>query len=410
MTDLYDVKKIRAMFPALNQQIYGKPLVYLDNAATTQKPLSVIEAMNYFYKHDNANVHRGVHALSMRADRAYETVRDKVAEFIHAGSRTEIIFTRGTTESINLVASSLGEIHIHEGDEILITGMEHHANIVPWQMLCERKKAILRVVPVLDDGSLDRAGFKRLLSDKTKLVSVTHVSNALGTINPIKEIIDAAHAVDALVLIDAAQSIHHLPIDVKALDCDFLVFSGHKMYGPTGVGILYGKKALLNAMPPYQGGGDMIFEVNFEKTTYNALPLKFEAGTPNIAGVIGLGAAIDLLNSLGMNTIAEYESQLADYLFSSLNSIEGLTLYSQAPERTGVASFTLESIHAHDIATILDRNGVAVRAGHHCAMPLMKRFNVPATARASLALYNTVEDVDMLVAAIDATMKVFNHE
>ncbi len=410
MTELYDLKKVRAMFPALNQQVYGKPLVYLDNAATTQKPSTVIEAVNYFYKHDNANVHRGVHALSMRADKAYETVRDKVAEFIHAGSRTEIIFTRGTTESINLVANSLGEIHVHEGDEIIISGMEHHANIVPWQMLCERKKAVLRVVPVLDDGSLDMDSFKSLLTDKTKLVSVTHVSNALGTINPIQEIIELAHGAGALVLIDAAQSIHHLPIDVKALDCDFLVFSGHKMYGPTGVGILYGKKSLLNAMPPYQGGGDMIFEVSFEKTTYNALPFKFEAGTPNIAGVIGLGAAIDFLNSLGMQAIADYESQLTDYLFSSLEAIEGLTLYSRAPNRTGVASFTLEGIHAHDIATILDRNGVAVRAGHHCAMPLMKRFDVPATARASLALYNSVEDIDTLVAAIDATMKVFTHE
>jgi cysteine desulfurase/selenocysteine lyase len=391
----------------LNQEVYGKPLVYLDSAATAQKPQSVIDAMNYFYMHDNANVHRGVHALSMRADKSYESVRDKAAHFIHASSRDEIIFTRGTTESINLVASSLGDLHIQAGDEILISGMEHHANIVPWQMLCERKKAILKVIPVLNNGTLDMASFNSLLNEKTKLVALTHISNVLGTVNPIKEIIGAAHNMGALVLIDAAQSIHHVPIDVQDLDCDFLVFSSHKMYGPTGVGVLYGKKSWLNAMPPYQGGGDMISEVSFEKTTYNTLPFKFEAGTPNIAGVIGLGAAIDFLNDLGMKTIQQHEAQLCDYLLTALQSIPGLKIIGEAPDRIGVVSFTLDAIHAHDIATILDRQGVAIRAGHHCAMPLMNRFNVAATARASLAIYNTVNDIDALVAAIETTQQVF---
>jgi cysteine desulfurase/selenocysteine lyase len=386
------VKQVRSQFPVLNQTVYGHPLVYLDSAATAQKPQSVIDAMNHFYSHDNANVHRGVHALSMRADKAYEAVRDKVAQFIHAQSRSEIIFTKGTTEAINLVASSFGDIQIHAGDEILISGMEHHANIVPWQLLCERKKAVLKVIPVLE---------------KTKLVAVTHISNVLGTINPIKKIIDASHQMGTPVLIDAAQSIHHLPIDVQDLDCDFLVFSSHKMYGPTGAGVLYGKKSWLNAMPPYQGGGDMISEVSFEKTTYNALPLKFEAGTPNIAAVIGLGAAIDFLNELGMDNIQRHESQLSDYLVSALSSVPGLRMFGQTENRIGVVSFTLENIHPHDIATILDRKGVAVRAGHHCAMPLMQRFNVPATVRASLAVYNTVDDIDALVAAIEATQKVF---
>lgn len=398
---------LKSQFPALNQEVYGKPLVYLDSAATSQKPQSVIDAMSIFYSHDNANVHRGVHALSMRADKSYESVRDKVAQFINAPSRVEVIFTSGTTAAINLVASALGEIHIQAGDEIIVSGMEHHANIVPWQLLCERKKAVLRVIPVLDDGTLDMPAFYSLLNERTKFVSLCHVSNALGTINPIKEIITAAHQIGAPVLIDAAQSIHHLPIDVQELDCDFLVFSAHKMYGPTGVGVLYGKKSWLNAMPPYQGGGDMISEVSFEKTTYNVLPFKFEAGTPNISGVIGLGAAIDFLNEISMKVIHQYETQLTDYLISSLMSVPGLKLYGTAEKRVGVASFTLDGIHAHDIATILDRQGVAVRAGHHCAMPLMQRFGVPATARASLAIYNTVEDIDALVTAIDSTIKVF---
>lgn len=402
------MNNIKALFPALQQQVYGKPLVYLDSAATAQKPQSVIDAMNDFYMLNNANVHRGVHALSMRADKAYEAARDKVVDFIHAKSRKEIIFTSGTTDAINLVASSLGDLHIQSGDEIIISGMEHHANIVPWQLLCERKNAVLKIIPVLDNGTLDMPAFYQLLNDKTKLVSICHISNALGTINPIKEIIQAAHDQGAPVLIDAAQSIHHMPIDVQDLDCDFLVFSGHKMYGPTGIGVLYGKESWLKAMPPYQGGGDMISEVSFEKTTYNALPFKFEAGTPNIAGVIGLGAAIDFINHIGMDTIQHHESHLTDYLISSLKKIPGLKLYGEAANRIGVASFTLADIHAHDIATILDRNGVAVRAGHHCTMPLMKRFGVAATARASLAVYNTVEDIDALVAAIEATQQVFS--
>jgi cysteine desulfurase/selenocysteine lyase len=398
---------IRAQFPALDQRVYGHPLVYLDNAATTQKPISVLEAMDEFYKHNNANVHRGVHALSMRADKAYEAARSKVASFIHAKSTDEIIFTRGTTESINLVAQSLGEIHIHAGDEILVSGMEHHANIVPWQMLCERKGAFLKVIPVLDNGTLDMALFQSLLNEKTKLVAISHISNVLGTINPIKEIIEAAHAMGAPVLIDAAQSVHHLPLDVQALDCDFLVFSGHKMYGPTGIGVLYGKKSWLKAMPPYQGGGNMISEVRFEKTTYNDLPFKFEAGTPNIAGVIGLGAAIDFIHGVGFEALHAYESSLSDYLIRSLKSVPGLRLYGEADHRIGVASFTLDGIHAHDIATILDRQGVAIRAGHHCAMPLMERFSVAATARASLALYNTQDEIDHLLTALETTTQVF---
>lgn len=401
------MKSVRALFPVLNQDVYGKPLVYLDSAATAQKPLSVIEAMDNFYAHDNANVHRGVHALSMRADKAYESVRDKVVDFIHARSRSEIIFTSGATESINLVASSLAGFHIQEGDEVIVSGMEHHANIVPWQLLCERVKANLKVIPVLDDGTLDLDAYQNLLNDRTKLVSVTHISNVLGTINPIKKIIDLAHQNGTPVLIDAAQSIHHLPINVQELECDFLVFSAHKMYGPTGVGVLYGKKSWLNAMPPYQGGGDMIAEVSFEKTTFNELPLKFEAGTPNIAGVIGLGAAIDFLHSIGMDQIHQHESQLTDYLITSLRAIPGLKLIGESPDRIGVASFTLQDIHPHDIATILDRQGVAIRAGHHCAMPLMKRFSVPATARVSLGIYNTVDDIDVLVSAIETAQKVF---
>lgn len=398
---------IKHLFPALDQQVYGKPLVYLDSAATSQKPQCVIDAMNHFYTQDNANVHRGVHALSMRADKAYEAARDKVMQYIHAASRTEIIFTSGATAAINLVASSLGEIQVQAGDEILITGMEHHANIVPWQLLCDRKKAVLKIIPVLDDGTLDMPAFYALLNERTKLVSVCHVSNALGTINPIKEIIDAAHNMGAPVLIDAAQSIHHVPINVQELDCDFMVFSAHKMYGPTGVGVLYGKKSWLNVMPPYQGGGDMISEVSFDKTTYNVLPLKFEAGTPNIAGVIGLGAALDFMNGLGQNAIHQHESQLTDYLLTALRSLPQVKILGNPQDRIGVVSFTLDGIHAHDVATIMDRNGVAVRAGHHCAMPLMKRFGVAATVRASLGVYNTVNDIDALVAAILATTQVF---
>lgn len=408
--ELFDIQKIRERFPAINQTVYGKPLVYLDNGATSQKPQVVIDAIRNFSALDNANVHRGVHALSMRADKAYEEARDNVQRFINAASRKEVIFTKGTTESINLVAFSFGQAFVKPGDEIIITEMEHHANIVPWQQMCERTGATLKVVPILDNGTLDMQAFADTLSDKTRLVSVTHVSNTLGTINPIEQIIEMAHDAGAFVLIDAAQSIQHMPTDVQKLNCDFLVFSSHKMYGPDGVGILYGKQSLLERMPPYQTGGAMISEVTFEKTTFNELPYKFEAGTPNISGVIGLGAAVEFIESIGLDVIASYEALLTDYMMNALKGIPGLTIYGHAQNRVGVVSFTLDGIHAHDIATILDRKGVAVRAGHHCTMPLMKRFNVAATVRASVAMYNTVQDIDALVSAIKATIKVFAHE
>ena len=406
-TDELQTQRWRTDFPILEMNVHGKPLVYLDNAATTQKPLSVIEAESHYYRNDNANVHRGVHALSQRATDAFEAARVKIQHLVNAASPDEIIFVRGTTEAINLVAQSYGRSRFKAGDEIILSQMEHHSNIVPWQILCQQTGANLRIIPVNGAGELDLEAYKRLLGPRTKLVAVTHVSNALGTINPVKFIIECAHAHNVLVLLDGAQAIAHLPVDVQALDCDFYAFSGHKLYGPTGIGALYGKAALLDAMPPYQGGGDMIRSVSFEGTTYNTLPYKFEAGTPNIAGVIGLGAAVDYVTSIGFDTLAAHEQELLAYATQSVADVPGLRIIGTAREKTSILSFMLEGVHPHDIGTILDREGVAIRAGHHCTMPLMERFGVSATARASFALYNTRMEVDKLVAAIHQVNEVF---
>lgn len=403
----FDVAQIRRDFPVLNQEVHGKPLVYLDNAATTQKPRAVIEAVDSFYRNDNANIHRGVHLLSERATRNYEDARKKVQRFINAADSKEIIFVRGATEAINLVAQSYGRSNLKTGDEILITEMEHHSNIVPWQMLCEQTGAILKVVPFNDWGELQMEEFHRLLNAKTRLVAVVQVSNSLGTINPVKQIIDAAHAQRTPVLVDGAQSVPHMAVDVQALDCDFFVLSGHKLFAPTGVGVLYGKAALLDAMPPYQGGGDMIRTVSFDKTQFNALPYKFEAGTPHIAGVIGLGAAIDYLDAIGMEAIAAYEHELLNYATAAAQQTPGLTLVGTAEEKASILAFLVDGIHAHDLGTILDHEGVAIRAGHHCTMPVMQHFGVAATARASFAFYNTYDDVDRLVAAIAKAKEMF---
>ena len=397
----------RTDFPILKTKVHGKPLVYLDNAATTQKPQTVIEAENEYYRHFNANVHRGIHALSQWATDAFEEARAKVQLLINAESPSEIIFVRGTTEAINLVAQSYGRSFLHASDEIILSTMEHHSNIVPWQMLCQQTGAVLKIIPVDDNGELQMDDFKSLLNGRTKLVAVTHVSNALGTINPVKEMIKYAHTYNVPVLLDGAQAIAHLPVDVQALDCDFYAFSSHKLYGPTGVGVLYGKTALLQAMPPYQGGGDMIRSVSFAGTTYNALPYKFEAGTPNIAGVVGLRAAVDYVSGVGYQAIAEHEQALLKYATSLLGSIPGLRLVGTARKKTGILSFVLEGVHPHDIGTILDREGVAIRTGHHCTMPLMERFGIPGTARASFALYNTRQDVEALAAAIYKAKEVF---
>jgi len=397
----------REDFPILHTQVHGKPLAYLDNAATTQKPLSVIEAESDYYRNDNANIHRGIHTLSQRATDAFEAARVKVQHLINATSPNEIIFVRGTTEAINLVAQSYGRSRFKAGDEIIISTMEHHSNIVPWQILCEQTGAILRIIPINDAGELELEAYASLLNQHTKLVAVTHVSNALGTINPVKSIIEPAHAQHVPVLLDGAQAIAHLPVDVQALDCDFYAFSGHKLYGPTGVGVLYGKSTLLNAMPPYQGGGDMIRSVSFEGTTYNTLPYKFEAGTPNIAGVIGLGIAIDYITNIGFEALLAYEHALLSYATLSVMDIPGLHIIGNARSKTGILSFTLDGVHPHDIGTILDRQGVAIRTGHHCTMPLMERFGLSATARASFALYNTKADVDQLVVAIHQVKEVF---
>ncbi len=397
----------RTDFPILKTKVHGKPLVYLDNAATTQKPLAVIEAEMKYYRHYNANVHRGIHALSQWATDAFEAARTKVQRLINAASPSEIIFVRGATEAINLVAQSYARSHLKAGDEIIISTMEHHSNIVPWQMVCQQTGATLRVAPISDKGELQMDDFEALLNEHTRLVAVTHVSNSLGTINPVKDIIERAHARNVPVLLDGAQAIAHRPVDVRALDCDFYVFSGHKLYGPTGVGVLYGKTALLDAMPPYQGGGEMISSVSFEGTTYNTLPFKFEAGTPNIAGVIGLGAAVDYVTNIGLEAIAAHEDALLVYATPLLTQIPGLRIIGTAAEKTGILSFVMEGIHPHDIGTILDGEGVALRAGHHCTMPLMARFGIPATARASFALYNTRQEVDVLVAAIHKAKEVF---
>ena len=403
----YDVERLRQDFPILHQQVHGRPLVYLDNAATSQKPLAVLSAMQTYYSHDNSNIHRGVHELSGRASRSHEEARSKVRRFLNAGEDREILFVRGTTEAINLVASSYGRSRVGAGDEVLITAMEHHSNIVPWQILCEEKGARLKVAPINDRGELLLDEFEKLLSPRTRIVSVVHLSNALGTLNPVREVIRMARARGVPVLLDGAQAAAHLKVDVRELDCDFYAFSGHKLYGPTGIGVLYGKAALLEAMPPFQSGGDMISSVTFEKTLYNRLPFKFEAGTPNIAGAIGLGAALDYVEAVGLDAIAAHEKELLDYATEALSGIRGLRIIGTAREKVGLLSFVIEGVHPHDVGTILDQEGIAIRAGHHCTQPLMERFGVPATARASLGLYNTREEIDALAAAIHKVHEVF---
>jgi len=402
-----DVARIREDFPILKQQVHGKPLVYFDNAATSQKPQVVIDTLNRYYATENANIHRGIHFLSELATAEYEETRNKVKRFLNASESREIVFVRGTTEGINLVAQSYGRRFFKAGDEVVISAMEHHSNIVPWQMLCEQVGARLRVIPMNHDGELLLDEYERLLGARTKLVSVAHVSNALGTINPIGRIIESAHRRNIPVLVDGAQAAPHMKVDVQELDCDFYAFSGHKLFGPTGIGVLYGKARHLEAMPPYQGGGDMISLVTFEKTHYNIIPYKFEAGTPHIAGVIGLGAAIDYVSGIGLDAVAAYEGEVLAYATAQLSTIQGLRIIGRAKEKASVLSFVLEGVHPHDIGTVLDREGVAIRAGHHCAMPVMQRFGVPATARASFAFYNTVEEVDVLVRAVRKVLKVF---
>jgi cysteine desulfurase/selenocysteine lyase len=402
-----DMRLVRADFPALRQSVHGKPLVYLDNAATTQKPEQVMAAMYKYYSEDNANVHRGAHTLSERATRAYEGARGIVARFLGAAEDREIIFTRGATEAINLVAQTYGRRHVGAGDEVVVTEMEHHSNIVPWQILCEEKGARLAVAPVNDAGELVLEKFEALLNDRTRIVAVTHVSNALGTVNPIRTIVDMAHARGIPVLVDGAQAVPHLPVDVRALDADWYVFSGHKVYGPTGIGALYGKADVLGAMPPWQGGGDMIRSVSFDGTTYNDIPYRFEAGTPHIAGAVGLGAALEYVEGLGRARVEAHESDLLAYADEALDTVPGLRRIGTATDRAGAVSFVLADIHPHDIATVLDTKGIAIRAGHHCAQPVMKRFGVPATARASFACYNTREDVDALVAGLNSAREVF---
>ena len=403
----FPVEKIRADFPILAEKIRNKPLVYLDNAATCQKPQAVIDSIVHLYSHDYANVHRGVHTLSVRSTDLFEGARTKVKDFINAASEKEIIFVKGATEAINLVAQTYGKANIQPGDEIIITAMEHHSNIVPWQMLCEQTGAVLKVAPMNLQGELLYDEFEKLLNDKTKLVSVVHMSNALGTINPVKKMITAAHAKNIPVLLDGAQAIPHITVDMQALDCDFYVFSGHKLYGPTGIGVLYGKQALLEAMPPYQGGGDMIRKVTFAETEYNTLPYKFEAGTPDIAGVVGLGAAIDYLNAVGMDNIAVYEAELLAYATEKAKKINGLRIIGVAEHKGAILSFVLDKIHPHDIGTMLDSLGIAIRAGHHCAMPVMDFYQVPATARASFAMYNTKAEIDVLMNGIESLIEAF---
>jgi cysteine desulfurase/selenocysteine lyase len=403
----FDVERIRKGFPILRTKVHGHPLVYLDNAATSQKPREVIDALVRYYEGENANIHRGVHYLSQIATEEFERARETVRTFVNAARASEIIFTRGTTEALNLVAQTYGKTNVGAGDEVLITAMEHHSNIVPWQMLCAEKGAKLRVAPMNDEGELLLAEYEKLLSAKTKVVAVGHVSNALGTINPVKQMIAAAHAKGAVVVVDGAQAVPHLKVDVQDLDADFYAFSGHKMYGPTGIGVLYGKQALLEAMPPYQGGGDMISSVTFEKTTYNKVPHKFEAGTPDMAGVAGLMAAIDYMNGIGIEKIAAHEHELLEYATEVIGAIEGVRLIGTAREKAGVLSFVLDEVHPHDIGTILDQQGIAVRTGHHCAQPVMERFSIPATVRASFAMYNTKGEVDALALGIRKVREVF---
>ena len=402
-----DVARIREDFPILKTMVNGKPLVYLDNAATSQKPQAVLDTLHRYYTEENSNIHRGVHSLSQAATKDYEDARAKVRSFLNAPDDKQIIFVRGATEGINLVASSYGRQNIGAGDEVIVTAMEHHSNIVPWQILCQEKGASLKVIPINDDGELLLDEYEKLLNPRTKLVSVVHISNSLGTINPMEQIIEIAHARGVPVLVDGAQSAPHMPIDVQKLDCDFFVFSGHKVYGPTGIGALYGKMDLLESMPPYQGGGDMIKSVSFEKTSYNDLPYKFEAGTPNIAGVIGLGAAIDYLTGLGMDITRAHEDSLLEYGTERLSNISRVRLIGTAANKASILSFVMDGVHPHDIGTILDSEGIAIRAGHHCTQPLMERFGIPATARASLAFYNTEEEIDLLVRGIDKVIEVF---
>jgi cysteine desulfurase / selenocysteine lyase len=408
LKSIYDVYKIREDFPILKSMVRNKPLVYFDNAATTQKPQKVIDTLNKYYSSMNSNIHRGVHYLSGVATDAFESSRIKVKNFINAGSEKEIIFTKGTTESINLVANSYGRNNVKEGDEIIISHMEHHSNIVPWQFLCYEKKAKLKVIPIDDDGEIIFEEFLKLLSPKTKLISLVYVSNSLGTINPVREIIEAAHKNNIPVLIDAAQTVNHLPVDVQELGCDFLAFSGHKLYGPTGIGVLYGKEKILESMPPFMGGGDMISKVTFEETTFNELPFKFEAGTSNIAGAIGLGSAIDYVTSVGIKNITTHEAVLLDYATQKLKEIQGLKIIGKAKHKSAVVSFIFDNIHPHDIGTLLDYEGIAVRTGHHCTQPVMQRYNIPATSRASFGLYNTIEEIDVLTEALKKVTEVFN--
>ena len=403
----FPVHDYRRDFPILEQTVRGKPLVYLDNAATAQKPRRVIEALDEYYRDYNSNIHRGVHTLSEQATEAYEGARKKIQTFINAASHQEIIFVRGTTEGINLVAQSYGRSRLQPGDEIIISAMEHHSNIVPWQLVCEQTGAILKVIPINDAGELEMDEYQRLLSDKTRIVAVVHISNALGTINPIAEITAQAHAAGAVVVIDGAQAAPHTRLDVADLDCDFYTFSGHKLFGPTGIGVLYGKQALLDAMPPYHGGGDMIKMVTFEKTLYNDLPYKFEAGTPYIAGVIGLGAAVEYVNDVDLDRIQDYEHELLEYATRAAASVPGLRLIGTAAQKAGILSFVLDGIHPHDLGTILDHDGIAIRTGHHCAMPVMERYGIPATARASFAFYNTAEEVDTLITGIGKARNIF---
>jgi len=405
LTAPIDVEKIRAQFPVLHQLVNGKPLVYFDNAATNQKPKQVIDALTHYYEHDNANIHRGIHTLAERATKAYEITRHAMQAFINAKHTEEIIFTRGVTESINLVASSYGRAFLNAGDEVIVSGLEHHSNIVPWQMICEERKSVLKVIPVTAVGELELDAYRKLLSNKTKVVAVNHASNSLGTINPVKEIISLAHQVGAVVLIDGAQASAHVHIDVQELDCDFYCISSHKMYGPTGTGILYGKKELLEKMPPYMGGGEMIKDVTFAKTTYNDLPYKFEAGTPNIGDVIALNEAINFINNLGKDAIAAHEHELLVYAADKLAATKGVRLIGTAKEKVSVQSFVIEGIHHFDIGQMLDTRGIAVRTGHHCTQPLMDRFGIEGTVRASFSVYNTKAEIDQLVEGVERIIK-----
>lgn len=405
---MLNINKIRQDFPILLQQVYGKPFVYFDNGATTQKPQCVIDAVSKYYTEGNSNIHRGVHYMSQQATVAFENARETVRKFINAPHAHEIIFTRGTTESINLVASSFGKKYIGKGDEVMISAMEHHSNIVPWQMICEERQAVLKVIPFHKNGELDITAFENLISEKTKIIAITHVSNVLGTINPIKEIIKKAHEHNIPVLVDGAQGIAHSSVDVQDLDCDFYCFSGHKVYAPMGIGVLYGKEKYLNAMPPYQGGGEMIQTVTFEKTTYNELPYKFEAGTPNVGDVLGLEAALQYVENIGIENIAIYENELLDYATTELLKMDGIRIIGTAKHKAAVVSFLIDNIHPYDAGTIIDRFGVAVRTGHHCAQPLMDIFEIPGTIRASFAFYNTKEEIDVLIKAIYKVKEMFN--